>query len=814
MVSGFAALTAGDFRLNGHWGTTSKNDSNRHLRQIPRHAAIGIAVGFVCVVLAFSGVLPTSSSTILKAVGLSVTIVMFGLIFWGHQRFTTETRVTQALVDLVHGDPSVSIVTDLDGNLIGASPRASGRMVLNTNGGLVSILAQHFAEPEMAIKELLNDVKITGHAERVVRQRGGAGRLTARSLPDELVFWSISDPISDGVHDVLDTLDLPIVDTLKDGSIVWRNAQARMVFGPDTTELSRSLAQIDDSVNIRFLPTPLGQLECHITAQPVDREGRRFMLAEVHRGDSSDQQNLLHSIPLPLVELSLGGEIKWLNQSAWELLGDIGTLPVSLDSVFASEDGPVEHWLRALEAGTSASHSRVFTKMSKGKETYIQVSVSLSRQNGVPVVLGVFSDATEHKALEAQFVQGQKMQAIGQLAGGIAHDFNNLLTAISGHCDLLLLRHDQGDEDYGDLVQINQNANRAAALISQLLAFSRKQPMYPESLDLRDALSDLTHLLNRLVGEKVELILTRDQSLWPIRADKRKLEQALMNLVVNARDAMPDGGEVRIESTNLRLAAPTKWQRATLPAGDYVQVVVSDEGVGISEDSIDSIFEPFFTTKRTGEGTGLGLSTVYGIMKQSGGFIFAESVLDQGTRFTLLFPVAEAPPAALAVPGIDTPQPSADQRVAHRPLDRQEEPEGVQQNLETSDDTAENGLEGRVVLLVEDEAPVRAFAARALRLQGLSVIEAESGEEALGLLANPELLVDIFVTDVVMPGLDGPGWVETARDMRPEVPVLFVSGYNETAYGDGDLSVQNSTFLPKPFSLNQLTQTVMAQLPR
>ena len=203
----------------------------------------------------------------------------------------------------------------------------------------------------------------------------------------------------------------------------------------------------------------------------------------------------------------------------------------------------------------------------------------------------------------------------------MAHDFNNLLTAISGHCDLLLLRHDQGDADYSDLTQINQNANRAAALVGQLLAFSRKQNLRPEVLDMRDTLADLTHLLNRLVGEKATLTLSHDPVLEPIRADKRQLEQVLMNLVVNARDAMPSGGEIRILTECVTLEEPLTRDQVTLPLGQYVTIKVSDDGVGIPQDKLQKVFEPFFTTKRVGEGTGLGLSTAYGIIKQTGGYI-------------------------------------------------------------------------------------------------------------------------------------------------------------------------------------------------
>jgi two-component system cell cycle sensor histidine kinase/response regulator CckA len=391
------------------------------------------------------------------------------------------------------------------------------------------------------------------------------------------------------------------------------------------------------------------------------------------------------------------------------------------------------------------------------------------------------NDVTELKTLEAQFVQSQKMHAIGQLAGGVAHDFNNLLTAISGHCDLLLLRHDQGDQNYSDLMQIHQNANRAASLVGQLLAFSRKQNLQPEVVDLRDTLSDLTHLLNRLVGEKVTLTLNHDPNLSTIKADKRQLEQVLMNLVVNARDAMPDGGSIQVVTENLVLVNEIERDCAFVPAGEYVVVKVIDEGEGIPPEVISKIFVPFYTTKRLGEGTGLGLSTAYGIVKQTGGYIFADSEVGRGTQFSLLFPHHD-------VPIIE---------VVHQELPV------VAPLTFTSDG---------VVLLVEDEAPVRAFASRALRLRGYTVLEADCAEAALQLLSDPELNVDIFVTDVIMPGMDGPTWVREALCDRPDTKVVFVSGYAEDAFADDKSKIANSVFLPKPFSLNDLTNTVHGQL--
>jgi two-component system cell cycle sensor histidine kinase/response regulator CckA len=457
---------------------------------------------------------------------------------------------------------------------------------------------------------------------------------------------------------------------------------------------------------------------------------------------------------------------------------------LSFHDLFEDLGRPVADWLSDVVTERLPAGSEVLRVRRATDDSFVQVQLRRIVEQGRPGALAVLADATALKKLEAQFTQSQKMQAIGQLAGGIAHDFNNLLTAISGHCDLLLLNHDRDDGDYADLEQIRQNANRATGLVNQLLAFSRKQTMKPETLDLQEALADLTHLLNRLVGERVTLRLAHDPLLGPIRADKRQLEQVLMNLVVNARDAMPEGGAIRIETEAKTLEAPLVRDKATVPAGEYSVIRVIDTGTGISAEKLPKIFEPFFTTKKVGEGTGLGLSTVYGIVKQSGGYIFVDSEVGRGTVFELFFPVHE-------VVRTVEPQPPVAEEPAKKLMIRKSD---------------------GVVLLVEDEAPVRAFASRALRMRGYTVLEAENAEEALKTLEDPGLEVDIFVTDVVMPGMDGPSWVKRALEDRPNVKVVFVSGYAEDVLSADQARIPNSVFLPKPFTLNDLTSTVQGQL--
>ena len=487
-------------------------------------------------------------------------------------------------------------------------------------------------------------------------------------------------------------------------------------------------------------------------------------------------------VPVPMAELSPQGVIIRANSQASRLLGLRAGETPAIEEVMEGLGRALADWLRDATLGRGFKQPEFLRLSRPERETFVQVSLHKDMANRRSSLTAVFTDATELKSLEAQFVQSQKMQAIGQLAGGVAHDFNNLLTAITGHCDLLLLRHKKTDQDYDDLLQINQNANRAAALVSQLLAFSRKQTLRPQNLEIRETLSDLTHLLDRLVGEKVQLRLEYDPVKRAVRADKRQLEQVVMNLVVNARDSMPEGGEILISTAGTEICEPMLRDRVAVPKGAYVSISIQDKGCGIASDKLQKIFEPFYTTKRTGEGTGLGLSTVYGIVKQTGGYIFVDSSVGQGTIFTLLLPASDLPSQKAASP------PSDIKLVANRP-------------------------EGGAVLLVEDEATVRTFAARALRLCGYSVLVAESGERALEIAQNPTVKFDLFVTDVVMPGRGGPSWVREALQTRPHIRIIFMSGYAEDKLTADQSSVPNSIFLAKPFSLTQLASAVESQMP-
>ncbi|MHA1558635.1 MAG: ATP-binding protein [Alphaproteobacteria bacterium] len=385
------------------------------------------------------------------------------------------------------------------------------------------------------------------------------------------------------------------------------------------------------------------------------------------------------------------------------------------------------------------------------------------------IIMVQFIDISEQKRLKQQFIQSQKMQAIGQLAGGIAHDFNNLLTAMIGFCDLLLQRYMPNHPSFMDIIQIKQNANRAANLVRQLLAFSRRQNLQPKIINITDTLSELSALLRRLIGAGIELQVIHSRSIWQVKVDESQFEQVIINLAVNARDAMPNGGTLIIRTENYQLKKPYRIRHDVIPPGDYALVEVIDTGEGILQENLDRIFEPFFSTKETGYGTGLGLSTVYGIVKQTEGFVHIESEINKGTIFKLFLPRYK----------------------------------GVKLIQEKTEEKSVGDLTGsETILLVEDEDAVRLFSSRALREKGYRVIEASSGEIAIELIEKGEEKIDLLITDIIMPKMNGTVLNDKVKKYIPNIKTIFISGYaEETFHGNLDKNVQ---FLAKPFTLKDL----------
>ncbi|HEY1262952.1 MAG TPA: PAS domain S-box protein [Terriglobales bacterium] len=386
----------------------------------------------------------------------------------------------------------------------------------------------------------------------------------------------------------------------------------------------------------------------------------------------------------------------------------------------------------------------------------------------------IAEDVTEKRVLEEQFRQAQKMEAVGRLAGGMAHDFNNLLMVISGYAEVLLEKIDANNPMHGRVTAIQQAADRATTLTRQLLAFSRKQLLELKVVDLNAIVSDMERLLRPLIGETVELTTQLGSKLGRTRADAGQLEQVIMNLVVNAKDAMPAGGKIHIVTANVDLDERYCREHTYMQPGPYVMLSVTDNGCGMNKETLSRIFEPFFTTKEKGKGTGLGLSTVYGIVKQSGGYVFANSEIGRGTTFRIY-------------------------------LARVEEPAEATDNAKAAGG-ATHGSE--TVLLVEDEESVRQLVRETLEMRGYRVMEAESGEAALALAASHKAPIQLLITDVVMPGINGRELAKVLVASRPQMLVLFLSGYTEDAILlEGSLE-PGTAFLQKPFTLQNLARKV------
>jgi len=526
----------------------------------------------------------------------------------------------------------------------------------------------------------------------------------------------------------------------------------------------------------------------------------RTLVINRARGDGVDRERaaevrfvrFFHNTPMAIATVDRAGRIARTNAPFAKLHHGIlkgEAQPAegrSILSVISEADRPLLAEMIARAADGQGDIGPVDAALvGEGKRSarlYVCAVEEDDRDSEAAIIYAI--ETTDQRALEAQFARSQKMQAVGQLAGGIAHDFNNVLSAIMMATDFLLNAHKPTDPSFQDIMQIKQNTNRAASLVRQLLAFSRRQTLRPEVLDVGEMLADLTMLLRRLIGEKVTLEMIHGRDLWPVKTDLSQFEQVIVNLAVNARDAMPDGGKLEVRTSNVGAADCVRYPYKEMPAADYVLVEVKDTGVGVPSELMEKIFEPFFSTKEVGKGTGLGLSTVYGIIKQTGGFIYLESELGKGTTFRIFLPRHVPGAAEIETVATLVPAPAA------------------------ADKPAEDLTGHGTILLVEDEEGLRALNARGLISRGYTVVEASNGIEAVREIEERDGAVDLVVSDVVMPEMDGPTLLKELRSRNPNLKMILVSGYAEDAFEKNLPEGGQFMFLAKPFTLKQLVATV------
>jgi two-component system cell cycle sensor histidine kinase/response regulator CckA len=695
------------------------------------------------------------------------------LLETGPEQAAFANKSMRELLSLEEGDePSLSVLEALDGKLadaVGALAAETGiasRIVTIAGDVAYEISVSHVADG----RRLWRVHQLAGRGEGYLwrdlvvahGEKSAAGLYTLDAdgrflyVNPTMAEWigrGVEEVVGEGmrIRDILvrEASDDPMRPGI--GAISINGAGERI----HDLQVSHALDNGPDGTRVYGVARPVG---------PAGSSAQRF-------------QGLFQEMPVGLALIDQRLRIGDCNQTFEQLIDDTeASGKAILDYVRDDEKVLIAKELQTILEGQSAAKSlEVRIKGPSEAVTSIfagRLQDDLERTTGLVLLV---IDNTEQKTLETQLAQSQKMQAVGQLAGGIAHDFNNVLTAMIGFCDLLLQRHRPGDQSFADIMQIKQNANRAAALVRQLLAFSRQQTLQPRLLNVTEVLAELSNLLRRLLGEKTELAMVHGRDLGLVKGDQGQLEQVIINLAVNARDAMDGGGTLTIETRNADTTQARQAHGEVMPAGEYVQISVRDTGMGIPKDNFARIFEPFFTTKEVGSGTGLGLSTVYGIIKQTGGYLFVDSDGEgQGTTFDIFFGRQHAA-ASSASDSVHT-------------------------------EIATDLTGGGTVLLVEDEDPVRLFSARALRNKGYKVVEAKTGEAALELLDGGPY--DLLVTDMVMPRVDGAQVIREARKLLPDLPVICISGYTEESVLKEVESLDKLRFLSKPFSLKQLASAV------
>ncbi len=733
---------------------------------------------------------------------------------WGLVDYVRRTRPAPEAAAMLPPDWSIThAAAQMSNAAIAISDRA-GRLVC-ANDHFTKAFPDLKAPPDLGVDEAGQALLVAaaraawrdGNSSVDAIQKGGTRfsvRVARAGTGDEYLLWRLEpiqrldiesraiELITGRIGKAMATSGLMALSIGPEGRIRAANAAfALRATGSDTENVTArefaSFMRMDEKggifferegrrgLPVRLLHVPLndGKQDGAALLFAIDDEGGR-----VERGTALGHvEQLLSNLPVGLALVDRDGRFLFAND-AFARVVDLPPdklPPYPGDLVIPEDKGAVSESIRRYASGSSMSGD-IAVRLKDQPEDVIALSIAGVRGLGDAAVLLGLKDNSEETKLKRQVAQATKMQAIGQLAGGVAHDFNNILTAIIGYCDLMMLRHQPGDSDYDDIQQIKNNSNRAASLTRQLLAFSRQQTLRPQVLQLPDVVAEVSNLLKRLLGETVRLEVHHGRAMGAVRADPGQLEQVIINLGVNARDAMPAGGVLHIVTKAISQTDVRAMGSEILPIGDYTMLSVEDSGTGISKENIGKIFEPFFTTKEVGKGTGLGLSTVYGIVKQSGGFIFAESEPGQGTKFDIYLPVHTGD-----VPAAEKPE---------RP-DRQKP-----KDLWGS---------GRV-LVVEDEDMVRAVAERALVRQGYVVETASDGEEALALFADGKGY-DLIVSDVVMPNLDGPAMARQLRAKYGDVKILFMSGYAEEQLRES-INLDNVSFLPKPFSVQQIAEAV------
>jgi two-component system, cell cycle sensor histidine kinase and response regulator CckA len=789
----------------------------------PDWGAAACGLGAACAgILALAGYGELALALLAGAGAACALLLAAGQMHFGPKEHLPEAR----LGEILNATPAAIAVTGRDGRVLWRSGAFAAITGGTGAGEDLSRLGDRQPETAAAVFRLFSAARKGEAREEAVtlpnRKAGELVRLKVTAFAGQgsrpqFLIWQIEERhtgpvLGDSRGGLLDRLPVPALIIAKDLTVEAANRSFEMLLGSSMLEteawnlfrtrrgkpFTRSwlrdvLAKAEAPVSVQ-IPGPGGILRSVLLHCAMDRAGRCLCLAmpadaAVNLDDLFEA--LLARAPSPIALLSPKGVIQATNESFRELfMGDgkdlssgTGLVGKSLALLVADASTQnVQDQIANLGAGTLAHRGPIdvqaVLKGPDGRRVHLVIFPAANGSNLIVQAIETGSPALSGEAA----AQSQKLQAVGELAGGIAHDFNNLLTAIIGYSDLLLRRFRASDPAFKDVMNIKNSAARAAELVAQILAYSRRQTLRPAILKLTDVIEQFRATMGRTLGERVKMEVQHGRDLWFVKADEGQLFQVIMNLAVNARDAMPEGGEITIRTANVSERESLLLKERGLGRGEYVLCEVKDTGTGIKPEHLEKIFDPFFSTKEVGQGTGLGLSTVYGIVKQTGGTILVDSQMGVGTSFGIYLP-------------------------------RYAETEADLKSLESKTEApAKNAdLTGSgTVLLVEDEDAVRSFASRALSTRGYTVLEAANGAEALEIMDREHGQVDLVVSDVVMPGMDGPTLLRHLRERNPGIRIVFMSGYAEEAFRKNLGEDEHFIFLPKPFTLKKLAETVKA----
>ncbi len=799
-------------------------------------------------------------------VGALATVGVFSLfaVASGILRLSAKGTVSPLIKAVVDDAFDGILVTDSDGRVVYANTAYLG-LIGAADGNDIRPVERVFigdADASEAIYRLLKAAREGNRAEEVVRVAGLKGRpsrwlrfkirpLGASGKQARQTVWSLADvshererqenffQVMQHAIDYLDHAPAGFFSVDAKGDVVYLNATLANWLDQDLAQVGSGGLKLADMVwgDGAALLTGLQGAPGDVKTEVLDldlraRNGRalpvrlyhklafgadgmpgssRTMVLNRGRDQGDDAQRaaeirfmrFFHNTPMAIATIDRDGGVIRTNPLFARLFRGARSADEerSILAIVANDDRPaLEAAIRAAAAG-KADITPVEAALAGDGERfadfYVTAIEEAERDQEAAIVYAL--ETTAQRKLETAMSQTQKMELVEKLAAGVAHDLNNNLNAIILATDFLINAHKPTDPAFKDLMEIKQSSNRAARLVKHLVAFSRKQTMRLQVLNLGEVLGDLKWMLGRTIGDKTKLNVVDGRDLWPVKADLTQFEQVILNLAVNARDAMPDGGLLTLRTSNVTAGECARYRAKGMPAADYVLVEVTDTGTGIPETIRGRIFEPFFTTKDIGKGTGLGLSTVYGTIKQTGGFVYVDSVEGQGTTFRIFLPryVAGAQEVALEA--------AANLRAA---ATGDAVPAAIAAKPAPSADLTGEGT----ILLVEDEESLRALNARGLSSRGYTVLEAGNGVEAIEVLEKYDGKVNLVVSDVVMPEMDGPTLLRELRSRDPSMKIIFVSGYAEDAFEKHLPADGKFGFLPKPFTLKQLVAEVKQTL--